>query len=537
MPSAVKAPSALPRTSSAHSLKSMAAGKRSHSGWVARLPLLALFAALIVECLYVLVGSVGHPLRPWPEYTNDYDLLSAGFRAGKLHLLVLPPPELVSQANPFDPKNAALWIADESYYQGKYYLYWGPVPAVLQAIAKAALHIEREIGDQYLVFAFLSLSLASGAALIQRLRNRLFPGLSPGLVALAILAFGLANPALHLSASPGVYQAAISGGRAFLMLGLCLACDAVWVARSRSLSAWRCLVVGGAWGIALGCRVSLVFAVIALWFVTTLVVALRASGPEALTAAAATRGAGLRRFARHGFWFGVPLAVSVALLLYYNKLRFDDWLEFGTGVQLTTVKYRVALKYVPSNLYAYFLEPGRWSGVFPYLHQPRGVERVILNAWNERPAGYLLDEPVVGLLRAVPIVWLAPLGLAMAAYQACSRFWRPLGARGLTYLHYAASFAIIGSISGLPVFGLYLATMRYLGDFGNGVVLLGILAGFSLCAAASRARARRLFAASFAALALGTACLGLLLGYAGYDGHFEHRNPTLHAALVRRLSL
>ena len=63
-----------------------------------------------------------------------YDLLADAFLAGQFHLLIAPRPELLALANPYDPVlNGPLRLPDASLYNGKYYLYFGPVPGLIHA--------------------------------------------------------------------------------------------------------------------------------------------------------------------------------------------------------------------------------------------------------------------------------------------------------------------------------------------------------------------------------------------------------------------
>jgi hypothetical protein len=74
----------------------------------------------------------------WTPYTRYYDRQADAFLAGSLSLLEKPPAELLALANPYDYHNREglgyLW--DASLYRGKYYLYWGPVPALVAAGVK-----------------------------------------------------------------------------------------------------------------------------------------------------------------------------------------------------------------------------------------------------------------------------------------------------------------------------------------------------------------------------------------------------------------
>jgi hypothetical protein len=108
---------------------------------------------LAVLAVYALWSSAGR-FRQWPVYSALFDLLAEGFRRGQLYLPVTPAAELLAAANPYDRANGKYWIVDATYHDAKWYLYWGPLPSLLQALAKSALGIYELIGDQYLVIAF-----------------------------------------------------------------------------------------------------------------------------------------------------------------------------------------------------------------------------------------------------------------------------------------------------------------------------------------------------------------------------------------------
>jgi hypothetical protein len=102
----------------------------------------------------------------------------------------------------------------------------------------------------------------------------------------------------------------------------------------------------------------------------------------------------------------------------------------------------------------------------------------------------------------------------------------------------AMSFCVLGSVTALPSIGVFGATMRYLADIAGGLMLFATWGAWSLLQDMRRRKwLRRMLAASLAVLATGTVILGLLIGYQGYNGHFQTHNPTLHERVTRRLSL
>lgn len=457
-----------------------------------------------VAFVYAFIVSAG-TFSSWPTYSNYYDLLADSFRAGRVDLLISPSPRLLAARDPFDPSLAPLWVWDASLHDGRYYLYWGPLPAMLEAAVKCVFGISRSLGDQYAVYVFSLLQLAFGSLIILRLARRVFPDVPAFFVGLALLVFAFSNPIPHSLASPAIYQAAILGGQAFLLGGLLFAFDAVL----GSDRVFRNLILAGVlWALAIACRVSVGPAVALLVVATALAVESR----------------------RAWLALGTPIALVTGLLLFYNQQRFGAWFDFGVASQLTTMPYHASGSYVPLNFYSYLLRPFDPSCEFPYALQLPDVGGSSFPGWMSVAPGYTTQEPVVGMLLAVPWSWLAPIGMILVP-RAAIRTSKVL-------VWCAASFAILGTVTGFPGLVSFIATMRYLGDVTPGIVLSGILGAWWMVSRTSPGTwPRRLVTAMCASLALATVLLGLLLGFQGYGGHFRLHNPALYDSLVRALSL
>ena len=143
-----------------------------------------------------------------------------------------------------------------SLYKGHYYLYWGPVPALIHAGLKTLLRIDTRLGDQYIVFLFASLQAIAGTLLLARLRRRLFPELPRHYLVMAVLVFAFVNPTLFNLARAAVYEAAIVGGHAFLLAGMLAAFAAVGQAPTapRAGRRSRSPAVAGCWRSAVAYR-------------------------------------------------------------------------------------------------------------------------------------------------------------------------------------------------------------------------------------------------------------------------------------------
>ncbi len=469
----------------------------------------------LIEWVYFWFVTAG-TLQQWPVYGIYYDWLSDAFRAGQLHVQKLPNPELLTKENPYDPRHARLWIGDLSLHNGKYYLYWGPVPAAIQGAVKEIFSINRSIGDQYLVFLHISMAGLSAAFLVFRMATKLFSRLPLPVICLAMLTVAFINPVLHSLTNGNVYLVAIAGAQGFFMLGLLLAFEAI----VNSGSGWRkrllLLACGSiSFGLAMGCRASIAPAVIVSAFASGFLLEpwRKSSWERRFTGLAAAL---------------VPTGLAGLGLLYYNWVRFDDLLEFGTNLQTGPFPFRFDTKDIPVNLYTYFLRPPALSCHFPYLFQ-EWFPAPDFPGFLTRPEGYLLNEPVVGILLASPLVLIIPFAFAIKRKSLSAPRRRAL-------LFCFVSFLAAGTLPGIVPLGLYMATMRYQGDVILGLCLLSLL-GFFFIWSRLPSKGYLLLASITVVMALHTIAFGLALGYQGYNGHVHHQNPKLDKRLRRDWSL
>jgi hypothetical protein len=159
-----------------------------------------------------------------------------------------------------------LW--DASLYGGHYYLYWGPVPALLITPLKAMSQVR--VGDDAFVFLFSLGSLFWVTRLVTRLWAGRFPEIPGWVVVGSIVTVGCATPTAWLLNGPWIYEAAVVGGQFFLLMGInalypLLAegrgrpADLIWAGSSFALA------VGTRSGIAAAAGVATAIVFVRLW--------------------------------------------------------------------------------------------------------------------------------------------------------------------------------------------------------------------------------------------------------------------------------
>jgi hypothetical protein len=474
-------------------------------------------ALVVALCVYYVVQISAGTLTHWPRYTTYFDSLANGFLEGHLYTSVVPDPFLLAQQNPYDPGLRAYWYWDASLYDGHYHLYWGPVPAVCAALIKLLCGKSFVVGDELLTLGFVTLRLFAGSALLWVLAcaRRLRP--SRAALGAAVLLFGLASPTPFLLARGAVYEAAIAAGQFFLTAGWsCCAVALLYGGRRYGGREVRWYTAAGScFALALGCRVSLLFVVAFSVLVLGVFECCSRAQPRLEW----------RMICRTLLAPCAPLLLGGVALALYNVLRFDDPFEFGVHFQTTAMPYSTSTRYWLTNIYSYLLRAPHIDCRFPWLHAPVAPHSALPLAL--RRVGYLVYEPLAGLLQTTPVsVFLLHPPL----------FWirRRLG-RG------SASSAIFGAELGallamflgtalalLPALGLWMATMRYLEDVIGGVILASMLCVWvALRHVAGAARGlQRLAAIAFQASALLTLLMGVLLGFEGYLNHYRAHNPS-----------
>ena len=199
----------------------LAASVRGGHAWPA--------ADLVGLALAVVVGSSVAAYALWytssgrfpafPPIQNDYVDLGSAFLRGQLSLPETPDPRLADLGDPYEytQRKGIPYHWDASYYGGKYYLYWGPVPALVSAGVQAAsgtpppasLLVVLPFVGLMAVAIWLLWLLAEASGSIGRLTVWLF----------VIVGF-FSLPMLFTIGQPRHYQASILYGQFFLLLGV-----------------------------------------------------------------------------------------------------------------------------------------------------------------------------------------------------------------------------------------------------------------------------------------------------------------------------
>lgn len=237
-------------------------------------------------------------------------------------------------------------IHDWLYVDGKFYGYWGPLPALLLLpyVAMTGLNASDRLFDSLIgagtvLFTYLMLREAARRHLL---------ALTPICACALAILMGLGTVHFYLSVLGGVWFFSQITATFFLTV-------AIW-AMLRTDRGIRWVALGGAaFGAVLLSRISILAT--APFFLVALVAGHDSMGPARWS-----------QTARRTLVFTLPVLFCLAILLLYNYARFGNPFEDGVAIQTATganLRFKAAydqhgvfsLHYVPHNVYYYFLNP------------------------------------------------------------------------------------------------------------------------------------------------------------------------------------
>jgi hypothetical protein len=483
--------------------------------------LLAGICALFVLVVYVWLISVGTWIE-WPGRSNYYDQLATSFGRGQLALDIKPDPALLALPNPYDTDARAGidYPLDMSLFKGRFYVYFGPVPALLLLLPK--LFLAHDIGDQYLVFAFLYGIFVAQALLVLRLWSRFFSDLPLWTLGSSLVLLGLIAPFSWMLGKPTVNEVSIAGGEFFFLVGLYLAMRGL---EKAFVGKWELALAGLCWGAAVGCRATQILPVGFMLVMVFLESARRRAPGSPLTKTMGTL---------MGLWLTVT--VTLAGLGWYNWARFGSILETGYTYQLAAnmQKYRQVLIspiYGLQNLRNYLLNPPRPIAGFPYIICAAGQQESVV-PFLSLPGAYH-SERVTGLLYAAPFTLL---GIVPAASLLRSRRRNTLKDENPHFFRWIVTIlsgTLIVSSAFLLCF--FWTAERYFVDFLPSLLLLSTIGFWQLYRqCAPRLRSRIFFDLGIVVLMGFSSVTSMLIALANYPAAFREQ---LHPEFWRQLIL
>jgi hypothetical protein len=428
---------------------------------------LIFFSMLLVIIVYVWLISHGSWFS-WPGRTGDYNQLAHAFEQKSLSLELQPNPALLALSDPYDPRErtSIIYPKDFSLYKGRYYLYFGPVPALLlAAVQSAGLD---NLGDQYLVFTFVTGIFVFQSLLIAKIWAQFFSGIAVWIVVMSILFGGLISPLTSTLSRARVYEAAASGGQFFFLAGFYCIVTSLQQ-KSGFEKNFLFFLAGLLWALAIGSRLT---EILPIGFLIIMV--------ASFTVSSLRQNKELSRVILPMELLGSPLVIGLALLGRYNWERFHSVFETGFSYQLAgpdLEKYRQVLfspRYILPNLYNYLVMPPRINNFFPFLESIPGNGAAIF-PFITLPKVYY-TTPVTGLLVSTPFILFAGIvlvSLALGQTKLTHAANETDSPHGLKWLNPTLLGSFVFGFA--PFVGFFWVAPHYQTDFVPSLIILGII--------------------------------------------------------------
>ena len=258
------------------------------------------------------------------KHQNQYQELADAFLSGKIYIDKPVNPRLAAMKNPYDPQARAElnfgeeddWAWDHAFYKGRFYVYFGAVPALL-VFLPYKLIVGEPLAAYHGTQIFVAFFIIGVFALFFLLAKNFFPRLPfifylimSSTLSFMSISYCIKEPALYCTASSS---------------GLCMEVWSLYffISAARGNDSLRKFLMkiffGATMGaLAFGCKPTVG---LASFLVVTILPVL------------------LKKYNSIKVWIVLifPYLFIGLTLMTYNYLRFDSVLEFGQSYQLTIV--------------------------------------------------------------------------------------------------------------------------------------------------------------------------------------------------------
>ena len=318
---------------------------------------------IISIILTILLTTIPMGLSPeWNgkniSHRNQYELLADSMLKGRVDIEYDKEyyDELSKMENPYDTQNRnALGVKykwDHAYYKGKYYVYFGVVPAIITFLPFRFL-TGHSLNTFHATQIYVAIFIIGIFYLFYYLKDKTKSKISDIEYIIASIGVSLAS-VWYASDYPALYCTAITAGMMFSILSIIMYMKCILEKKKKI----KHLLLGGLFGaLIFGCRPTIGF--VNFLFIPALISFVKTEKKE-------------NRILISLMSF-LPYIIVAILLMLYNYVRFDNILEFGQTYQLTDsdqshmLDITLNINHMLNSLKNFFFYSESFSKTFPYL--------------------------------------------------------------------------------------------------------------------------------------------------------------------------
>lgn len=297
------------------------------------------------------------------DHHQQYYKLVDSLKKGHFYISDDVPDNLKNMENPYD-RNAkytrnVLFKWDHAYYKGKYYCYFGAIPAVILYLPYNLI-TGNNLPNYMALFVFGILDIAGIMLLLWEVIKKWYRNTPFVLYLLLSTVFSAVAGIAYTAYKPDFYMVPYLSAIAFALWGL-----ALWISAEKnetsSLSSRRLAIGSLCIALTAGCRpqflLTALLGVVFFWDYAFKKRELFSKKSMSQTIAVC-----------------LPFVIVGALIMWYNAARFGSPFDFGANYNLTTNDMthrgffagRTGL-----GLFTYLFQPIKVNSIFPFIHDFR----------------------------------------------------------------------------------------------------------------------------------------------------------------------
>lgn len=330
----------------------------------------------------------------------QYQAMARSLASGHAWIDYPVSKELLASGNPYSLQVRETFseptLFDYAYYEGHYYSYFGLLPCIVFFLPYF-IFTGQDLSPWKVIFVLsviLAILVVCLVYLIFRKWNKTICIKTQLMVALSAIC--VVQPTLCLSFHSVVYAVPI-----IMALVLALSAACLWfyasICNDNKKSVLATMFGGFLAGLIVGCRPQMCAVVVLVPLL--LVFAKHKHASISLS---------IKRLLLYGGSSAICAIVGAIPFLYWNKIRFDIFFEFGAIYQLTNTDQTAlvgGLSKIPYAIVQGIFSPAGFKSVFPYLS--------VVSGESEHAGGYqgfFFSEPTLGgILFWYPVALLLPL--------------------------------------------------------------------------------------------------------------------------------
>lgn len=310
---------------------------------------------VVVAIIYFCFGTAftfGYQFKPHDGY---YGFLTDAFAHGQLHLGIAPDPHLLKMNYPYDPNQTKPYrLHDATLHDGKYYLYWGPVPVLLRFITLDLFE------EGFYTYLYVLGCACFSLLILRQIKKIYFKELSDWYVLLTFIYLAFNGAVLHLIACIGIYYESIAAAQFFFLGGFYFYLKSM-ASQERRRHTYYLWAASLFMALSTGSRITFIFPAI-------LVIGYELYRIKAYLFLETWD----TKVALKSLAILTPFTCLLLILAWYNAQRFGNPLEFGLKEQLTGLyephfDKNISIQNIPNNLKNYFFSIPTPVPFTPYL--------------------------------------------------------------------------------------------------------------------------------------------------------------------------